>query len=43
MNEAPLFALLPLVFTAAASFALFLYPSIFLDLARMTARAMMGP
>jgi len=43
MNEAPLFALIPPVFTAAASFALFIYPSIVLDLAKMTARAMMGP
>jgi hypothetical protein len=43
MSEAPLFALIPPVFTALASFALFIYPSIVLDLAKMTARAMLGP
>jgi len=42
MKEAPLFALIPPVFTAVGSFALFIYPSIVLDLAKMTARAVMG-
>jgi multicomponent Na+:H+ antiporter subunit D len=43
VSEAPVFALIPPVFTAVASFALFIYPSIVLDLAKMTARAMIGP
>ena len=43
MSEAPLFALIPPAFTAVASFALFIYPSIVLDLAKMTAKAMIGP
>jgi len=42
MNEAPVFALIPPVFTALASFLLFIFPGIFLELARMTARAMIG-
>ena len=42
MKEAPFFAVAPPVFTALASFVLFLYPGIFLDLARKTAEALLG-
>jgi len=42
VKEAPLFAVAPPVFTALASFFLFFYPGVFLDLAKMTAKAMVG-
>ena len=41
-SEAPIFAVIPPVFTAFVSFLLFLHPGFFLELARMTARAVMG-
>jgi len=41
-EEAPFFAVAPPVFTAAASCVLFLYPGVFLDLARKTAEALVG-
>lgn len=41
-SEAPIFAVIPPVFTAVVSFLLFLHPGFFLELARMTARAVMG-
>ncbi|MBW2649837.1 MAG: monovalent cation/H+ antiporter subunit D family protein [Deltaproteobacteria bacterium] len=41
-SEAPIFAVIPLVFTAFMSFLLFIHPGFFLELARMTARAVMG-
>ena len=41
-SEAPIFAVIPPVFTAFVSFLLFIYPGFFLELARMTARAVMG-
>jgi multicomponent Na+:H+ antiporter subunit D len=42
MKEAPMFALIPPVFTALASFLLFIFPGILLELARMTTKAMIG-
>jgi multicomponent Na+:H+ antiporter subunit D len=42
IQEAPMFAVIPLVFTAIASFLLFIHPGFLLELARMTARAVMG-
>jgi len=42
IKEAPVLAVVPLVFTAFVSFILFLWPGIFLELARMTAKAVMG-
>jgi len=42
IKEAPVLAVAPLVFTAFVSFVLFIWPGIFLELARMTARAVMG-
>jgi multicomponent Na+:H+ antiporter subunit D len=42
VREAPLFAVVPPVFTAAVSFVLFIYPSVFLDLARMAATGSLG-
>ena len=42
IKEAPILAVAPPVFTAFVSFVLFLWPGIFLELARMTARAVMG-
>jgi len=42
MKEAPVFAVIPPVFTALVSFLLFLYPAFFLELAKMAARAMLG-
>jgi multicomponent Na+:H+ antiporter subunit D len=42
MQEAPILTVAPLVFTALVSFLLFLYPSFFLELARMTARSILG-
>ncbi|MBW2649056.1 MAG: monovalent cation/H+ antiporter subunit D family protein, partial [Deltaproteobacteria bacterium] len=42
LSEAHICAVVPLVVTAAISFLLFLHPGFFLELARMTARAVMG-
>jgi multicomponent Na+:H+ antiporter subunit D len=42
IQEAPIFTVIPPVFTAIASFLLFIHPGFLLDLARMTARAVMG-
>jgi multicomponent Na+:H+ antiporter subunit D len=42
VNEAPIFAVIPPVFTAVASFLLFIHPGFFLELAKMTAVAVMG-
>jgi len=42
VKEAPIFAVVPPVFTAAVSFLLFVYPSVFLELARMAAKGSLG-
>jgi multicomponent Na+:H+ antiporter subunit D len=42
MQEAPIFTVAPLVFTALVSFLLFIYPTFFLELAKMTARSILG-
>ena len=42
INEAHICAVIPPVLTAVASFLLFVHPGFFLELARMTARAVMG-
>lgn len=42
IREAPVLAVAPPVFTAFVSFVLFIWPGIFLELARMTAKAVMG-
>jgi len=42
IHEAPVLAVAPLVFTAFVSFLLFVYPGFFLELARMTAKAVLG-
>ena len=41
-KEAPVLAVAPPVFTAFVSFVLFIWPGFFLELARMTAKAMLG-
>jgi len=42
VQEAPFLAVAPPVFTAFVSFLLFVYPGFFLELARMTAKAVLG-
>ncbi len=42
MNEAPFFAVLPPVVTAVVSFVLFVFPGVFLTLAKMAAKAAFG-
>lgn len=42
MQEAPFFAVAPPVFTAFVSFLLFVFPGFFLELARMTAKLVLG-
>ncbi len=42
MSEAPFFAVAPPVFTAFVSFLLFVFPSFFLELAKMAARLALG-
>lgn len=42
VQEAPFLAVAPPVFTALVSFFLFVYPGFFLELARMTAKAVLG-
>jgi multicomponent Na+:H+ antiporter subunit D len=42
VEEAPLLTVIPPVFTAVVSFLLFIYPGFFLELAKMTAQALLG-